>query len=249
MKILIINKNSDKKFNNLVSEPFSKIKDDIRVGFATSELSNKEISEFSPDIVIHNCNVIDHDKSLNIFIKTNQNLVSRGSQFNFDISDIKPFITLHNKNFYDERYSCDLSYIGRSSNVLKIAKMASDKNLCFKVFGVNDIKISNFCSSRFNICKTFKMSKISLVNNIHDAYECIYNDGKPFIPKVDNRSDYYLPSFNELSELLTSSDIKEDKRSLINSHTNFDRISEIIKKSDLKVLSNKILSYKKELVK
>lgn len=255
MKILVINKkNNDLKFANLVCHTLgatSKLYPEITTGFVNGSISDEEITNFAPSIIIHNDDYGVYSRYLNIFIRTGNSVINtlrfdgdKTGTRAFNVNDMEPFITLHKENFYDERYLCDASYVGRSSEISRFIKPFNDKGMRFKIFGLNDFKISNFCGSTFNLYKTFKMSRVSFVKDTQSLYDCVYNDGKPILFDEKTR----LPEFNCPLELYTTDGIKS-KEELINNDTNFDRLSKILRDSGLTFLSTIVASSKKEFIR
>jgi len=247
MRVLVINnKNNDLKFTNLVCHTMndvSKTYPEVVVGFVNNSVSDKDISDFSPSVIIHNDDFGIYDKYFNILIRTGNSVIKPINENRpiFNLDDVHPFITLHRKDFYDERYACDASYVGKCSEVLNVAKLFNSKNLNLKVFGTYDIKISNFCGGIFNLYKTFKMSKVSFVNNVQRLYDCVYNDGRPIL--LDTSKP--IPDFTSPLELYDGTNIKS-KNDLIKSDTNFDRMSKILSDSGLSSFSKLVSSAKKE---
>lgn len=257
MKILCYRNKPDFYFESIIS-CLSKIKNkQFKIGFLSGEINAKMISEFNPDVIIHNIENVDKFPVNKNVVSININETDNENSFSFKKHGpnfLKPFVTL--KQSYVEphempRYSSDVVFIGSPlvlGNLLPF--LSNDANsLNFKFFTHTPYNMSGYCGlcDSNDYFKFYRYANASLYTSL-DAQrimDIIIADGNPVLydeKNIDKTiSDIKMAVF-ENKKYSVDGMSKED---IINNETSFDRASQVFKIVGLNKLAQEIIKTKK----
>lgn len=224
MKILVVIGNRDFRFISLAR---SLENCGIEIG-VSNDPRQEDIDSFSPDIIVHN---------------TNKVILSKAIMINPKVETLQPFIDLGGVKSakYDSRFATDISYIGSADDFGQtFAKIVSLKRK-LKVF-------YNVPTGGFNYAglvaledgpSVNKSSLVSLIPKEDLGYrelDIIASEGNPV--KFEEEDQFLSDIADGINGKRFTG--KMSKEEIFKSHTNFDRMSVVLKDNGLTKLAEKI---------
>ena len=252
MKILMLTGAND-MFYHIFLESLNNI--DATVGHSSIDISESEIAEFDPDVIIHNSDNVDSVNYKNV-VTIGINNIDSPHCFSFRDKSvqnfIEPFIKLQDQDLHDDRYKSDMVYVGSPSLLPDcVSKFQNDEDINFKIIHNEPIPITNYCGAcQFDSYKKFfKMSRCSLVNKPRQEeptisfklLDILYSGGNPVIHNTDEQF------INDIRDAVNGKSFRGDFLStdeIEASYTNHDRMSDILLKTGLNKLSKMVLDSK-----
>jgi hypothetical protein len=252
MKILMLTDESD-MFYHILLEALNNI--DATVGHSSMDISDSDISQFDPDVIIHNSektDVVKYKDAISIGV----NEIDSPSCFSYRNESsknyIEPFIRITDQDLHDVRYKSDIVYVGSPSLLPDcVSEFQSDSSINFKIIHNTNIPITNYCGAcQFeNYKKFFNMSKCVLVNKpspeesklSFKLLDVIYSGGNPVIHDSDDKF------VEDIRDALDGKSFRGDfisKAEIEERYTNYDRMSDILLKIGLNKLSKMVLESK-----
>ncbi len=253
MRLLFYRYTGDTHFDSLLSV-ISKTKHEC--GYLSGEINHETISNFNPDVIIHN------------IPNTNQfPIKNRAVSININESDSKNSFSLSNKksknyiggfvhfrpSTVDEKdipkFSSDILYIGTPIVFGKLLNWIVNSSFNFKFFNHQPHNISGYCGM-CNIDDYFKFysnSKASLVSHDDESrlMDIIAAGGNPIVYNGNN--------YEECADKIHHAVVDDAKyqvegysrEDIISKHTSFDRAAFIFKTVGLNKIAEDILRNKK----
>jgi len=211
------------------------------LGFTVGTITTKveeDIRKFDPDVVIHN------DPEENEFPCVGKKCITIAINngdakccYSFTDEDhpgyIKPFVNIQNPGSFDERYSSDIAYIGNPSSFLAILpKIPFD----VRVYNDQPLQFSQYFGSiSFDeYRKVYASIKACILEpgNKYQLLDIIFSDGTPVFFYNDDQL------LSDLKDVMGGKKVDYDlvsKSDIVKNDTNFDRLSEILKKQGLNI--------------
>ena len=256
MNILCYRYSQDLRFESILSV-LSKVK--YNVGYTSGELSQKNIADFKPDVIVHNIPDAEKFPIKNSAISININETNTDRSFSFKDEASKNYIA----RFVDYRdcnvdadqinkYRSDLLYIGSPASFVTLLNLIYDYNrkIVFKFFNhkpQNIIGYCGMCDAR-DYFKFYRYAKGSIVehNDMSRMMDIIVSDGNPILYNKNNE---------ECMEKIISTVFNNErysidglsKKDIIENHTSFDRVAKIFKTVGLNKVAEDIMNNKKRV--
>lgn len=254
MNILCYRHSHDSRFESILSV-LSKVK--YNVGYASGELTEKNIADFKPDIIIHNIPDAEKFPIKNNAINININETETDTSFSFKNEKSKNYIPKfvdYKESNVDKdqinKYKSDLLYIGSPVSFNSLLNLiASQKpKIMLKFFNHkphNIIGYCGMCDSR-DYFKFYRYAKGSLVEHNDESrlMDIIVSDGNPIV---------YNSNDEECMEKIISAIVNNkkftvdgfSKKNIIENHTAFDRVARIFKTVGLNKVAEEVMKNKK----
>lgn len=244
MKILVNASNYSEKFISLTNALQGN--STLQVGFTNGKINSETISQFNPDILIHNSleNIqqFSSNKLIQLFLHEG---VSTDFSNSFDINNLEPFIdrNLVKNPIREKRYECDIGLIGNptffNGEIIKYTNLAHK----VKMFGGTPINIYCYTGAipRINHSKVYASAKVSPYSVLEVKsryYEIICSDGNPVIYKPGAADRFH----EGMSRGLSGKRIKPEitKEEILKTHTNFNALKVVLNNVGLKRLAKSI---------
>lgn len=259
MKILCYRSTPDFYFEAIIS-CLSHIKSDkFDIGYMSNEINSKTISDFSPDVVIHNIENINKfpvaDKSISI----NINETSGENSFSFKQvgnNFLKPFVILKDIKIQENelaKFSSDVLYIGSPSIFSKALIFLTDPSngINFKFFTNNIHNVNGYCGmcDTLDYFKFYNNAKASLAitNDVQRIMDIVVSNGNPVLFDIAD-NDGYIEKIKDAIYKNKKYEVDGyNKEDIINNDTAFDRMSYIFKTVGLNKFSDEIIKTKRQL--
>jgi hypothetical protein len=255
MNILCYRHSHDSRFESILLV-LSKTK--YNVGYSSGDLSEKNISEFKPDVILHNIEDASTFPIKNNAINININETESDTSFSFKNTQSKNYID----KFVDykdcnvpqnqvNKYQSDLLYIGTPIpfNSLLNKLVNYDPKIFLKFFNHKPHNIIGYCGmcDARDYFKFYRHAKASLVeyNDMNRLMDIIVSDGNPIV--YDSNDDECIEKINQA--VYSDKKFTVDgltKESIIENHTSFDRTAKIFRTVGLNKVAEHIMQNKKE---
>lgn len=244
MKILIYQALDDPRFKSITST-LNSVRD-VVIGSCDESVSEKDIKSFNPDVIIHNI----PDKS-KIFDK--ESIAINNSGYSFDKVGEKylaPFVALQNKRDLSDIYISDVCFVGDVMDVFghEINYVVQNNRISKLFFYHKPLQYRGYAGhcDRYRYHDLYAQSKASLVASPEDSYrilDILYAGGNPVIYENSEQfnNDIHKAVFNNESLI---ADKEKERSNIFNNHTNFDRMSTVLKDFGLTSLAGKLLDVK-----
>lgn len=255
MKILYYIDSNDSRVNGIVDT----IKEaGYAVGYLT-ELDQKSIYEFSPDIIIHNIPNVARFPVDGKFVSINFNESQSENSFTFtnELSDryISPFVSLREIDVDEKhlnKYKSDVLYFGSPQAFNECLNVVYEKKLKFRFFHQHPHSIYGYCGM-CNIDEYFKHyrhAKASIANGLNDRarlQDIIVAGGNPviFLGDKDDFTNRLEKAVYEGKKYTIEGMSKQD---ILNKDTVFDASAKIFKKIGLNKVSKDIAQVKQKMI-
>lgn len=257
MKILCYRNKPDFYFESIISS-LSKIQNkQFQIGFLSGEINTKMISEFRPDVIIHNIENVDEFPINGDVISININETDGKNSFSFKKKGpnfLKPFVTLKQSYVQKheiQKYSSDVVFIGSPlvlGDLLPFLSNSTNK-LNFKFFTHTPYNMNGYCGlcDSNDYFKFYRYAKASIYTSLdaQRAMDIVIADGNPVLydeKNVDKTiSDLKAAVFENKKHSIDGL-TKDD---IIKNETSFDRASQIFKAVGLNKLAQEIIKTKK----
>lgn len=254
MNILCYRYAQDSRFESILSV-LSKVK--YNVGYASGELSEKNIADFKPDVIVHNIPDAEKFPIKNSAINININETNTDTSFSFkdEASEnyIARFVDYKDCNVNDDqvnKYRSDLVYIGSPVSFNALLNLIHDHNrkIVFKFFNHKPHNIIGYCGmcDARDYFKFYRYAKGSIVehNDMSRLMDIIVSDGNPIVYDKNNEEcmeKIISAVFNDKRYTIDGL----SKKDIIENHTSFDRVAKIFKTVGLKKIAEEVMKNKK----
>lgn len=257
MKILCYRGSVDFYFESIIS-CLSHIKSDkFKIGYLSGEINTKMVSEFAPDVVIHNIQDADRFPVKSNVISINVNETDGKNSFSFKKKGdnfLKPFVTLKEIQVNEsdkDKFTSDVVYIGSPSQFSDVLSFLinPENKIAFKFFTHIPHNVNGYCGmcDSADYLKFYNNAKVSLAKSedIQRIMDITIADGNPVVfdgsnheeciqlikDAVFNGKRYTVPGY--------------DKDSILKNDTSFDRTYQIFKTVGLNKFADEIIKAKK----
>lgn len=254
MKILAYRYESNFNFEALL---YALSKTKYEIGYLKGEIPEKAISDFAPDIIIHNIPDVTTFPIYNKAVSININETNADNSFPLKDKEsknyIKPFVSL--KRSYPsesdiQKYSSDVMYIGSPSIFSDVLKFLTEpsNNILFKFFTNTPHNINGYCGicNAEDYFKFYHYAKASLVeeNDTTRILDIIVSDGNPIVFNKLNTEECIekIKSSVEKGTKYTIDGLTTED--IISKDTAFDRMSKIFKTVGLNKIAEEISKQK-----
>lgn len=256
MKILCYRSLPDFHFESIIS-CLSNIKNTkFQIGYISGEINLKSISDFSPDVIIHNIKEADKFPIKENVISININETDGKNSFSFKKEGpnfLKPFVTLKKVEVDEvdlDKFSSDVVYIG-SPTIFKdlLSFLINEKNkIRFKFFTHVSHNINGYCGmcDSTDYLKFYNNAKASLVkdDDVQRIMDIVISDGNPILFNGSNYDECISLIKESLSRDVKYSIHGYKKEDIIKNDTSFDRAYQIFRTVGLNKLAEEISKVK-----
>lgn len=257
MKILCYRSSSEFHFESIISCLSNINSPKFQIGYLSGEINLKSISDFSPDVIIHNIQGSEKFPVKENIISININETKGKNSFSFkDKSSsnfLKPFVTLkqvHVDEAEIEKFKSDVVYIG-SPTIFKdlLSFLTSEKNdIRFKFFTHVPHNINGYCGmcDSKEYFKFYNNAKASLVreNDIQRIMDIVISDGNPILFTGSNYDECITLIKDAVNKNIRYSIDGYKREDIIKNDTSFDRAYQIFRTVGLNKLAEEIIKAK-----
>jgi len=255
MKILYYIDSHDSRVNGIVETIKAA---GYTVGYLT-ELDQKSIYEFNPDIIIHNIPNAEKFPIDGDFISINFNESKSKNSFTFadESSDryISPFVSLkeiHVDKKDLDKYRSDVLYFGSPYSFNECLNIIYEKKIKFRFFHHTPHNIYGYCGmcNTDEYFKHYRYAKASIVNGLNDRarlQDIIVAGGNPVI-FLGDKDDFTSRLEKAVYEDKKYTIDGMSKRDILNKNTAFDVSANIFKKIGLNKISKDIEQVKQKMI-
>lgn len=257
MKILCYRGSSDFYFESIIS-CLSNIKSDrFKIGYLSGEINTKMISDFAPDVIIHNIEGVNKFPTSQNTVSININETDGSNSFSFKKQGknfLKPFVNLKDIHINENekvKFLSDVVYIGSPSQFGDILSFLIDKDsgILFKFFTHIPHNINGYCGmcDSADYFKFYNSSKASLVK--HDdkqrLMDITISNGNPIVFNKENHKECIESIKEAVFNNKKYTVPGYDSGSIFNNDTSFDRAYQIFKTVGLNKFADEIIKTKK----
>lgn len=227
-----------------------------------SELDEKSIFEFAPDLIIHNIAGQETFPIKGNFTSINFNETNSPRSFTFtnDSSSgyIHPFVSLKSVTVHDheiDKYSSDILYFGSPIVFGNAINIAYEKELRFKFFHQQPHNMYGYCGlcNTNDYFKYYRYSKASIVKgwDVARLQDIIVAGGNPVVLHDDSieKSTEFTQNLNDAifeGKRYTIDNMSRDD--ILENNTVFDACNKIFKRIGLNQVCIKTMKLKSEMI-
>lgn len=254
MKILCYKNSNEINFDYLLNV-ISKTKH--KIGYASGEIDSKALTEFNPDLIIHNIPDATEFPVKTKAVSININDTDHDKSFSFTNPLSKQYVGecvfLRDLNISDndiQKFQSDVIYIGSPAVFKDLLCFLTDakSKINFKFFSHEPHNINGYCGvcNSLDYGKYYKYAKASIAidkdkNRIRDI---IISDGNPVLFDGANTSECISKIQKAISEDARYTLVDFNKDHILKNHTIFDRAIQIFKNVGLTSIAEDIRKQK-----